>query len=99
MKTTFEIKKWLSENRETIIAKYESLKNEQFFNGITLKDFMVQILNAMQMNNVRSDKRATSMLPFLMGNIYFQNTTVTGNDKVTENLKAKYEGTAFMAMV
>jgi hypothetical protein len=99
MKATFEITKWLSENRETIISNYNNLTKEQFFNGISLKDFMLQVMQAMQMNNVKSEKRASSMLPFLMGNIYFNNSKVEGNDKITEALKAKYEGTAFMALV
>lgn len=72
MKAKFEITKWLSENRESIIAKYEELKNENFFQGQSLKDFMVAILNAMVINNVKSEKRAASMLPFLMGNVYFE---------------------------
>jgi len=72
MKAKFEITKWLSENRESIIAKYEELKNENFFQGQSLKDFMTAILNAMLMNNVKSEKRAASMLPFLMGNVYFE---------------------------
>jgi len=72
MKAKFEITKWLSENRDTIIAKYEELENENFFQGQSLKDFMTTILNAMLMNNVRSEKRAASMLPFLMGNVYFE---------------------------
>ncbi len=72
MKAQFEVKSWLSENREVIIAKYESLKNETFFQGQTLSQFMMAILNAMLMNNIRSEKRAASMLPLLMGNIYFE---------------------------
>jgi len=73
---TFTLTTWLTENREIVIAKYEALKSEQFFNGITLKEFMVKILKAMQMNNVKSEKRAASMLPFLMSNICFQASTV-----------------------
>jgi hypothetical protein len=72
MKAKFEITKWLSENRETIISKYDSLKSETFFQGQSLKDFMMAILNAMLMNSVKSEKRASSMLPFLMGNVYFE---------------------------
>lgn len=99
MKATFELKTWLSENRETIISKYNALTNEEFFNGISLKDFMVQVMNAMQMNNVKSANRAASMLPFLMGNVYFNNSKVTGNDKVTDALRNKYNGTSGMALV
>jgi hypothetical protein len=99
MKATFEITSWLSENRNTIIAKHEELKAEKFYNGISLKDFMVQILNAMTRNNVKSAKRAESMLSFLMGDIYFNNSKVVAEDKVTDALKDKHNGTAFMAMV
>lgn len=99
MKATFELKTWLSENRETVISKYNALTNEQFFNGITLKDFMIQVLRSMEMQNIKSANRAASMLPFLMGNVYFNNSKVTGNDKKTEELRAKYQGTSFMAMV
>lgn len=76
MKAKFEITNWMSENREVVIAKYEALKNEQYFNGISLKDFMVQVLNLMVINNVKSENRAASMLPFLMGNVYFKNSKI-----------------------
>lgn len=79
MKAKFEITKWLSENREAIIAKYEELKNENFFQGQSLKDFMTALLNAMIMNNVKSEKRAASMLPFLMGNVYFEFSNPSAN--------------------
>ena len=99
MKTQFDLKTWLGENRETIISKYNDLATENFFNGITLKDFMMQILAAMQMNNIKSAKRASSMLPFLMGNVYHNNSKVVAEDKVTSELKLKYEGTAYMSLV
>ena len=73
---TFTLTTWLTDNREIVIAKYESLKSEQFFSGISLKEFMVKILKAMEMNNVKSEKTANSKLPFLMGNIYFQQSTI-----------------------
>ena len=73
---TFTLTTWLTENREVIISKYEALKLEQFFSGISLKEFMVKILKAMEMNNVKSEKTANSKLPFLMGSIYFQQSTI-----------------------
>lgn len=99
MKTQFDIKKWLGEKRETIIAKYNDLTKEQHFNGITLREFMVDILEGMERNNVKSDNRAAMLLPHVMGSIYFNNSTVTGNDTITEKLRAKYSGTEYMAMV
>ena len=99
MKAKFEIKNWLSQNREIVISKYEALRAERFFNGISLKDFMQEVLSAMERNNVKSEKRAASMLSFLIGEIYVDNSKVEGRDKVTEYLKEKYQGTAYMAMV
>lgn len=99
MKATFELKTWLSENRETVISKFDSLTKEQFYNGIDLKSFMVQVLRAMEMQNIKSSNRAASMLPFIMGNVYVANSKVFANDSRTDALKAKYEGTSFMAMV
>lgn len=75
MKTTkFEIKTWMSENRQVVIEKYEELTKENFFQGITLKGFMCEVLSAMVINNIKSEKRAIAMLPFLMGNVYFDNS-------------------------
>ena len=77
MKTTFELRTWLTENRETIISKFNSLTTEQFYNGITLKEFMVEIMSAMSRNNVKSANRAASLLPTLMGQIYFENSKLS----------------------
>lgn len=71
MKAKFEVTNWLSANRDSIIAKYEALTKEKFFQGHSLKMFMVEILQAMQRNNVKSEKTAASKLPFLMGQVYF----------------------------
>ena len=99
MKTTFDLKTWMTENREVVIEKYNKLINEPYFNGITLKDFMIQIYNLMQVNNPKSDKRCNSLLPFVMGQVYFNNSKVLGNDKVTDDLRNRYNGTSAMALV
>lgn len=99
MKAQFELKTWLAENREMVISEYNRLSAEKFFSGITLKDFMVQVFNSMVRNNVKSEKRASSMFPFLMGQIYFDNSKVVADDKVTSTLKEKYNGTAYMSLV
>jgi uncharacterized protein Smg (DUF494 family) len=96
---TFELKKWMSENREVVIENYNKLTTEQFFNGISLKDFMVQVLNLMVLNNIKSEKRASSMLPFLMGDVYFNNSKVEVVNDLDAKLAAKYKGTAYMALV
>ncbi len=99
MKTTFDLKTWMTENREVVIEKYNKLINEPYFNGITLKDFMLQVLNLMVINNIKSEKRAASMLPFLMGNVYAKNSKVEVVNDRDAKLAAKYEGTAYMALV
>ena len=77
MKATFELKTWLSENRQSIISEYEQLSKEEFFNGMSLQNFMIAILNTMAMNNPKSEKRAASLLPYVMGDIYFNNSNGT----------------------
>jgi len=99
MKAKFELKNWMTENREVVISKFEALQNEQFYNGISLKSFMVEIFNSMVRNNVKSEKTATSKLSFLMGQIYVENSRVEGRDMISEKLENKYKGTAFIAMV
>ena len=99
MKTQFELKTWLSENRETVIGKYNKLTQEKFFNGITLKDFMLQVMSVLVRNNVKSEKTASKILLIALGEIYMNNSKVIANDFKTDALKAKYSGTAYMAMV
>lgn len=77
MKATFELRTWLSENRNTIISEYEKLSNEEFFNGMSLQNFMLDILKVMTINNPKSEKRAASLLPFIMSDIYFNNSNCT----------------------
>ena len=99
MKATFDLQTWLSDNREVVISKYNELTTEQFFNNITLKEFMLEVINAMVRNNIKSEKRAENMLPFYLGDIYCNNSKIVGEDKKTNELTKKYAGTAFMALV
>lgn len=92
----FEIKTWLGENREVVIEKYNKLTEEKFFTGISLKDFMLEVLKRMEA--VKSEKRAVKMLPFVMGDIYFNNSKIQNNG-LDAKLSAQYKGTAYMAMV
>ena len=93
---TFEIKTWLGENREVVIEKYNKLTEENFFRGISLKDFMLEILKRMQA--YKSEKRAVKMLPFVMGDIYYNNSKIQNNG-LDAKFTAQYKGTAYMAMV
>lgn len=74
MKKQFELVKFLSENREMVIAEYNKLQNEKFFNGISMKQFGLDIFKAMSNNNPRSEARAESLLPNVIGMVYASNS-------------------------
>jgi hypothetical protein len=74
MKNAFNLKNFLSENRNTILYSYESIKSNQFFTGITLKEFMLKILSRMNDNNPKSEKRASSLLPTIIGEVAFNHS-------------------------
>lgn len=99
MKNQFEIKSFLSENRETVISKYNDLTRERFFNGITLSQFMVQVMNLMVINNPKSEKRASSLLLSFVGQVIVDNSKIEVVNDLDKKLSEKYQGTAFMALV
>jgi len=74
MKNDFNLQKFLSENRNTIIASYEAITTNQFFTGISLKDFMLKIISRMNDNNPKSEKRAASLLPTILGEVAYNNS-------------------------
>ena len=86
----FEITSFLTANREIIIAKHEALKLNANYSGISLKNFMLDIMSAMVRNNVKSEKTATSKLPYLMGDIFCENVKIECygfvSNKVSENI-------------
>jgi len=99
MKATFEIKTWLSENREVVIEKFNKLTTERFYNGITLKTFMTEVLDGMVRNNIKNEKIAKIKLPFVIGNVYVDNSKIEVVNNRDAKLAAKYKGTAYMALV
>jgi hypothetical protein len=74
MKNAFNLQNFLSANRSTIIASYEDITTNQFFTGISLKDFMLKIIGRMNDNNPKSEKRAASLLPTILGEVSFNNS-------------------------
>ena len=85
MATKFQLKNFLSENREEVIGKFNELKEEQHYNGVSLKQFMLEVFNQMNQNNPRSDKKAASLLPFVMGDVYYNNSKVGGTEYTLSN--------------
>jgi len=99
MKTAFTTQNFLANNREYVIAKYNEISVNEFFNGISLKEFMMQVLTIMNNNNPKSEKRAASLLADVVSLVMVKNTKIEAQDKVTERLTNKYNGTAYMALV
>tara|TARA_R110000868_G_scaffold119513_4_gene317254 strand:+ start:929 stop:1231 length:303 start_codon:yes stop_codon:yes gene_type:complete len=95
----FELKAWLTENKETVIASYTKLTAEKFFNGITLKDFMVAVMQGMANNSPKSANKASSVLLFVMGDIYFNNSNVDSFDAVTARLKSQAPNQQWSALI
>lgn len=91
---------FLSENRQEVINFYNN--NIADFYSVSLKDFMLDVLtNFRKLTNGEDFKKFD-----LIGNLQEAksrlgvfNTPVVGQDKITETLKNKYKGTAYMAMV
>lgn len=98
MKNKFNIKDFMTANRESIIAQHEELTAEKFYNGISLRDFMIKILGYMA-ENCKSDKKATSYLPYAIANAYNASVKIGGSDFRTDALRAKHAGTSYMALV
>ena len=96
---TFNLTEELTKRRESVIAEYNSLTAEKFFDGCSLRTFMVEVMQMCQINRIGSAKTLDAKLPFFMGKVYVKHSKVQAEDKQTAALKAKYQGTAFMAMV
>lgn len=99
MATIFNLQQSLSAKRDVVISKYNELTAERFFDGCTLRQFMVEVMNACIINNIRSEKRLSSMLPYLMGDIYFRHSTVTGCDVVADKLHNNMPNQQWAAIV
>ena len=94
-------KDFLAQNRQDVINYY----NEEIANywTISLKDFMLDV-----MINFRKITTGEELKKYdLFGNLQdaksrlglFNKTKVVATDKVTDSLRKKYNGTAYMAMV
>lgn len=98
MATKFNMKDYLSSRREEVIARYNKLTGEQFFSGISLKDFMLQVMQMMEMN-AKSEKTADNKFNFILGQVYVNNSSLSFRSAKDDALRNQYKGTAYMAMV
>lgn len=99
MKNTFELKSYMTANRESVINKYNEISTSEFFSGIDLRSFMVAVYNNMQANNPRSEKKAAELLISMTNHVANQNTTVQVRRDRDQEARAKYQGTAYMAII
>lgn len=98
MNNKFNIKDYLTSHREEVIAKYNALSEERFFDGVSLKNFMVEVMNMMAMN-AKSEKRADMMLPMVMGNVYSRHTSFDSSNSIDERRKANMPNQQWAAIV
>lgn len=70
MKNQFDLKSFLTANRETVLAKYEMLKSETFFNGTDLRTFGMMVVDMMIRNNIKSEKTAKANFAFFLSQVY-----------------------------
>ncbi len=99
MTAKFDLRNFLTSNREIVLNSYKTASEHKFFNQISLANYMTQIFNYMVENNPKSDKRAMSVLISAIDRVSNKNTSISGSDFRTEALKAKHIGTAFMSLV
>ena len=85
----FQLNNWMTENREIVLNKFSELKEEQHYNGISLKQFGLQVYQAMANNNIKSSNRAYKMLPMLMSNVYLNNSNLDSVDYTSANDKKR----------
>ena len=99
MKAAFNLKNFLADNREVVIAKFEELTKRENYNGISLKEFMLAVMRNMELNNPKSIKRAEGLINGALNHAFYNNSDVPVLIDRDANLKAKYEGTSYMALV
>jgi KaiC/GvpD/RAD55 family RecA-like ATPase len=92
---------FLSENRNEVINYFNNEISNYW--TISLKDFMVDLMNNFRKISIKEQYTRMD----LMGNLQeaksrlgmFDKCIVVAEDKVTNALRRKYEGTAYMALV
>lgn len=95
-KKQFVIKEALTDIREKIIAKFNNLKNDKFYDGVSLKVFMTEILEAANRNadRMKSQKQFDAKIMFLVGDVITRHKKIGGNnlDKLDAKKMRTYYG-------
>ena len=72
----FELKTWLSENRNQILDFYNALSENEFFSGVSKKEFGTEVFRAMGFNNVKSEKTAVKTLSHVLYRLESKHTQI-----------------------
>lgn len=85
------------------MSTFEKMTTERFYNGITLVDFMVEVMDVYTRTYTDKKGNVTAkgmrMLAYVLGDVYFANSKIDAMDNKTDTLRDKYKGTAYMSMV
>jgi len=73
---TFNLNNWLTENRNQVLDFYNELSQEEFFSGVSKKDFGMQVYRSMQANNPRSNEKAKKVLTSVLYNLEGEHTQI-----------------------
>ena len=90
----FELIEALRERREEVIAKHATTTD-----GITLKAFMMEVINIFNRNRVTTQNSFDRMFAMLLGEVAANHQMLYTSSDRDNAVRAKYAGTAFMAMV
>lgn len=90
----FELIAALSERREEVIAKHATVTD-----GISLKAFMMEVVNIFKMNRIASQKTFDNNFAFLLGQVTSNHMMVFAASERDNAARKQYNGTAYMALV
>jgi len=95
----FNLIEALSARREQVIKQYNDLREEKFFDGISLRDFMYEVIGGCQCNKIASEKRLDNSLISIVGIVYMRHCNINLVDSRQARLEKKYKGTQFEALI
>lgn len=90
----FDLIAALSERREEVIAKHANTTD-----GISLKAFMMEVVNIFKMNRIASQKNFDNNFDFLLGQVTSDHYMPFAASEKDNAIRRQYKGTAFMALV
>lgn len=96
---TFNLKSFLTENKEQVLYVYADYSTHATFNGTSLKSYMVDVMNNMMLNNPRSEAKAKNLFSQIIYTCAYKITEIQVINDRDAKTSAKYKDTAYMALV